>query len=707
MQLKMLTRHQCIEKNGERVKWNYICAGGMQKEQETTVGDSGGPLFGEMPRKGFGKLQSMKNKPITSASQTSNNKSPQLNAPVSTTKSTSAPRSTMRTTTSTLKPASSSSTTTTAAPSTTTATTVAPSTTPTTQRTTILAMTATTEPTTTEKQVVKYITKPPLKFKFLSKRPQVQAQQQTSNEMNALLTKVKENTNRHFYSSMIYEDLFKTHNLPHDDLSRLVKEGREEEDEKESRDFVDGEEPDADNEDKNASTRPPDSTVPNDPAADPITDELDLSKNNYVQLGITSWSSYLNPEIGMYTDVRAYLGWIRRNTQDAHYCITDPAKLNEDKIPLPTTRPDTPDANLNLDCGAEKLNKINYPWLVTLYLESDKFLGNCVYFYSNFVICSDIYAEQSHDINQLAGRFTVEFYYPSRRFKVKNIVNRLMGSSTTINRREYIVLLLDDPDGQLPHHEQPGRKYNRASIDAQINKNNPQAACISTKDYPMNEESSNLVTFYLFAPGENLIRTQLKLTQFRKCKQLAPSFVTRRLLCAQVGKSEEVSISDHFAYKKQDYPTPNRLEAPSSPTGLPAVPATLNSTSFASKLKNFFRLPAAGLFAHYSNMNLFKEHSGYDLSRGELEHAEEFGNSTAFEKAARALEDTGFKELLDGQPVFHRVDNQYTLVGFLVKAPFPSTLAFKHHNLILMLDLKKFRFQVVTKLIKLMRTVRA
>ena len=42
MQLKMLSREQCIEKNGERVKWNFICAEGIDKEQETAVGDSGG-----------------------------------------------------------------------------------------------------------------------------------------------------------------------------------------------------------------------------------------------------------------------------------------------------------------------------------------------------------------------------------------------------------------------------------------------------------------------------------------------------------------------------------------------------------------------------------------------------------------------------------------------------------------------------------------
>lgn len=698
MQLKMLTRDQCIEKNGERVKWNFICAEGVQKGQETTVGDSGGPLFGDMPRRGptSSKLQSMKNKP---AVQTPNEKLPQPNTQPPTKTSTSKP--TLRTTTSTtttLKP-----TTSTTTPSTTTSTT--------TQRTTpSTAITSTTERTTTEKQVVKYITKPPLKFKFLSKRPQVQAQQQTSNEMNALLTKVKENTNRHFYSSMIYEDLFKTHNLPHDDLSRLAKESREEEEEKESRDLMDGEEPDTESD--NAVRPSANSTT--EPPTDPIPDELDLTKNNYVQLGITSWSSYLNPEIGMFTDVRAYLDWIRRNTPDAHYCVIDPSKLSDDKIPLPTTRPDTPDKNLNLDCGAEKLAKITYPWLVSLYVDGNKFLGNCVYFYSNFVICSDIYAEQSHDVNQLASRASVEFYYPSRRFKVKNIVNRLLGSSTTINRREYILLQLDDSDGQLPHHEPPGRKYNRANIDSQINKNNPQAACISTKDYPMHEESSNLVTFYLFAPGENLIRTQLKLTQLRKCKQLAPNFVTRRLLCAQVGASEEIGLSEHFSFKKQDYPTLSRpVETLSSPAG--SSTSATNATSFASKLKNFFRLQSGSLFQHYSSMNLFKE----PLSRFENELVEEAvklgvnsdaisgSNSTAIQKAARAIEDSGFKELLDGQPVFHRMDSQYTLVGFLVKAPFPASLSFKHNNLILMLDLKKFRFQVVTKLIKLIRTIRA
>lgn len=41
MELKMLTREQCIEKNGERVKWNFICAEGANKGQETSVGDSG------------------------------------------------------------------------------------------------------------------------------------------------------------------------------------------------------------------------------------------------------------------------------------------------------------------------------------------------------------------------------------------------------------------------------------------------------------------------------------------------------------------------------------------------------------------------------------------------------------------------------------------------------------------------------------------
>lgn len=709
MQLKMLTRDQCIEKNGERVKWNFICAEGLQKEQETTIGDSGGPLFGGVARRSptSSKLQSMKNKPpASSPTQTPNNiKRPaqSLNVQSSTTvKTTAAPEPTVRTT---LKPTSSSTTTST------TTTTPAPSSTTTTQRTT----TTTERTSTTEKQVVKYITKPPLKFKFLSKRPQVQAQQQqSSNEMNALLTKVKENTNRHFYSSMIYEDLFKSHNLPRDDLSRAVGESREEEDEKESRDLVDGEEPDtAENEDKNLSTPRPASPgnssssggISNEPSVNPLNDELDLSRNNYVQMGITSWSSYLNPQIGMYTDLRAYLGWIKRNTPDAHYCITDPSKLSDDKVPLPTTRPDTPDANLSLDCGAEKLHKITYPWLVSLYVNGNKFLGNCVYFYSNFVICSDIYAEQgSPDLNQLANRFSVEFYYPSRRFKVKNIVNRLLGSSNAVNRREYIVLQLDDADGQLPHHEPPGRKYNRANIDTQINKNNPQAACISTKDYPMSEESSNLVTFYLFAPGENLIRTQLKLTTFRKCKQLAPNFVTRRLLCAQIGASEEVEVSDHFAFKKQDYPMPSLVETPSSTaSSTSSTPASSNSTSFAEKLKNFFRLQS-GLFQLYSNLNLFKEYPNDDLSRtaDELEDS----NSTRIQKSGRALDD-GFKELLDGQPVFHRIDNQYTLVGFLVKAPFPANLAFKHNNLILLLDLKKFRFQVVTKLIKLIRTVRA
>ena len=406
----------------------------------------------------------------------------------------------------------------------------------------------------------------------------------------------------------------------------------------------------------------------------------------------------------MYTDVRAYLNWIKRNTPDAHYCITDPAKQSDDKVPLPTPRPDTPDGNLNLDCGAEKLHKITYPWLVSLYANGNKFLGNCVYFYSNFVMCSDIYAEQTQpDITQQASRFSVEFYYPSRRFKVKNIVNRLLGSSNAVNRREYIVLQLDDPDGQLPRHEPPGRKYNRANIDTQINKKNPQAACISTKDYPMNEESSSLVTFYLYAPGENLIRTPLKLTAYRKCKQLAPNFVTRRLLCAQIGAGEEVGVSEHFSFKKQDYPIPSLMEAPSSPTSSStSTSSASNTTSFAEKLRNFFRIQGSGLFHHYSS--LFKEYPIYDLSRSENDLQD--SNSTMIPKSSRALDET-FKELLDGQPVFHRIDNQYTLVGFLVKAPFPASLAFKHNNLIMMLDLKKFRFQVVTKLIKLIRTGRA
>lgn len=40
MQLKMLTREKCIRKNGEKVKWNFICAEGLDKRQQTTVGDS-------------------------------------------------------------------------------------------------------------------------------------------------------------------------------------------------------------------------------------------------------------------------------------------------------------------------------------------------------------------------------------------------------------------------------------------------------------------------------------------------------------------------------------------------------------------------------------------------------------------------------------------------------------------------------------------
>ncbi len=224
--------------------------------------------------------------------------------------------------------------------------------------------------------------------------------------MNTLLTKVKENMNRHFYSAMIYEDLFKTLNLPHDDLSKLTKEEL-----KEAKDLIDIENSDGENEDKNndqpnsmgtTSTMRPlfskfnnSTTSPNNGYSNnELNNELDLSISNYVQIGITSWSSYLNPKIGMYTDIRAYLGWIKRNTPDAHYCISNPSKLIDDKIPLPTEKPDLPDSNANLNCGAERLDKILYPWITSIYID-DKFLGNCVYFFTNFVICSDIYAEQT------------------------------------------------------------------------------------------------------------------------------------------------------------------------------------------------------------------------------------------------------------------------------------------------------------------------
>ena len=78
--------------------------------------------------------------------------------------------------------------------------------------------------------------------------------------------------------------------------------------------------------------------------------------------------------------------------------------------------------------------------------------------------------------------------------------------------------------------------------------------------------------------------------------------------------------------------------------------------------------------------------------------------STLFKKNRALFESNNFKELLDGQPVFHKIDEQYTLVGFLVKAPFPTTLVFRNSKLILMLDLKKFRFQIVTKLMKSLRS---
>ena len=201
---------------------------------------------------------------------------------------------------------------------------------------------------------------------------------------------------------------------------------------------------------------------------------------------------------------------------------------------------------------------------IPLYLNINKIL-------SYFVVSSYV------DINQIVNRFNVQFYYPNRKFKVKNIVNKLLSPTTTTNRREYLIVQLDDPNNQLHRTDLPKLKINRASIDAQINKNNAQATCLSTRDYPLNEESSNLVTFYLFAPGENLIRTQLKLTSYRKCRQLAPNYVTRRFLCAQIGSSEEISIPDHF--KKQIYPNRDLTSPPAT--------STSNTTSFASKLKNF------------------------------------------------------------------------------------------------------------------------
>ena len=309
---------------------------------------------------------------------------------------------------------------------------------------------------------------------------------------------------------------------------------------------------------------------------------------------------------------------------------------------------------------------------------------------------------RSYDVNQLTHRFSIQFYYPNYRFKVRNIVNRLMGSPA-VNRREYLIIQLEDPDNRLPKDNSPNRKFNRASIDAQINKNNPKASCISTKDYPFNEESSNLVTFYLFAPGENLIKTNLKLTAYRKCRQLAPNFATRRFLCAQIGSSEEINVSEQFEMIPKPIDLmPNRFDSISS--DLPNASTNTTSIPFTMKLKNFFNLQSTRFQGHYSNRDLLKNDFddllGDSLSSISLSKQ----NRTAYKKSSgEFVDNSNLKELFDGQPVFHKIDQQYTLVGFLVKAPFPSTLAFKHNNLMLLLDLKKFRFQLVTKLIKSLR----
>lgn len=218
--------------------------------------------------------------------------------------------------------------------------------------------------------------------------------------MSTLMAKIKENTNRHFYSAMVYEDLFKALNLPHNDLSKQARdEDNNDDNDDEGKDLKENKESDGDELDMdNDELKPPLKSSNRNDSLTMSTDlnqyELDSTKSNYVQLGITSWSSYINPEIGMYTDLRAYIGWIKRNTQDANYCMNDPSRVIDDKIPMPPKQ-EMPEKNLNLDCGAEKLNKVIYPWLVSLYFDQDKFIGNCVYFYSTFIICSDIFAEQT------------------------------------------------------------------------------------------------------------------------------------------------------------------------------------------------------------------------------------------------------------------------------------------------------------------------
>lgn len=280
-----------------------------------------------------------------------------------------------------------------------------------------------------------------------------------------------------------------------------------------------------------------------------------------------------------------------------------------------------------------------------------------------------------------------------------------------MTRREYFVLQIDDPDNILHHNNLSNQKFNRASLDSQINKNNPHASCVSARDYPLNEEASNLITFYLYAPGETLIKTQLKLTNFKKCKQIAPSFVTRRFLCAQIGTSEEINISDHFTAKRQFYPSPNRLNALGSTT---VNPTNTTLTTIASKLKNFFRLQSGLFHNQYSNLNSLMEYqknamNNFDLSKIEdeiLSFDKVNKQNVTMLKKNRSLSDSTMpnKDLIDGQPAFHKIDEQYTLIGLVVKAPFPYTTIFKHNNLVLILDLKKFRFQITTKLIKSLRT---
>lgn len=301
----------------------------------------------------------------------------------------------------------------------------------------------------------------------------------------------------------------------------------------------------------------------------------------------------------------------------------------------------------------------------------------------------------------MANRFSVQFYYPNnQRFKVKNIINRLLGSTPGISRREYLVVQLEDPDNLFPDG-MSNRKVNRAAIESQLNKNNPQAACISTRDYPLNEESSDLVTFYLHAPGEQLVKTNLKLTAHRKCRQLAPNFVTKRFFCAEIGSSEEINISNQI-FRPKKILFNNKFNSPNQSLPQPTTPSspTSNTTSipFTVKLKNLFRIQSNFFHNHYSNLN-------------PLTSSDEFRSlnvrKTLIRKNRSIFEmnsSTSFKDLLDGQPVFHKIDEQYTLIGFLIKAPFPQTLSFRHANLVLILDLKKFRFQMISKLIKSFRT---